>query len=213
MRPPIFARIFRKTLFKGEDVPFVMELPPYRVPTLKAAAHHMWEKSVQYLKKMGTVILGASVIVWSLTYFPLQGADETDQEHQENCLMGRIGHAIEPVMKPLGMDWRMSVSILASLPAKEIAVSTLSILYTGEEADEADESPLIAAMHADPSFTPLVGLVFMVFILLCFPCLATLAAIKGETGQWRWVWFSLFYTTALAWAVGFIVYRIGLLII
>ena len=205
------ALIFRKTLFRGEDVPFVMELPPYRIPTLKAAGLHMWEKSVEYLKKMGTVILGASVIVWALTYFPLRQEGESLEQHQENCYMGRLGKTVEPAFKPLGMNWRLGVSILSALPAKEIAVSTLAVLYTGEDTGDEATSTLVAQLRDDPDLGAPTGLAFMVFMLLCFPCMASLAAIKSESGSWKWVGFTATYTTAVAWVAAFAVFHVSAL--
>ncbi|MBP5319031.1 MAG: ferrous iron transport protein B [Paludibacteraceae bacterium] len=206
------ARLFKKTLFKGEDTPFVMELPPYRMPTLRAVGHHMWEKSVQYLKKMGTTILAASVIIWALGYFPLQGENETLEQHQGNSYIGRIGKAIEPAVAPIGFDWKMGVSVLSALPAKEIAISTLSILYLGEETNEEDDG-LVSAIQADPNFSPLKGLVYMLFILLCFPCISAIIAVKAESGSWKWAAFVTVYTTGIAWLLCFVVYQIGSLLV
>ena len=203
-------------LFNEEDMPFVMELPPYRVPTVKSALHHMWEKSKQYLKKMGTIILFASIIIWALGYFPRPKTnDVTVQQQMENSYIGKMGKAIEPVMSPLGFDWKMSVSLAAGLPAKEVIVSTLSVLYTG--TDESDElgNVMLSQVKPDgtPLYTPLIAFTFMLFVLLYFPCIATLIAIKQESGKWKWALFSAVYSTAIAWIVCFIIYQLGSLII
>lgn len=211
----IMARVLKHFIFKDEDIPFVMELPPYRVPTVKSALHHMWEKSKQYLKKMGTVILLASIIIWALGYFPqAEGDNVTTQEQMEYSCIGRIGKALEPVMAPLGFDWRMSVSIASGLPAKEVVVSTLSVLYTGDdESDNLGEAMLNQRDDdGNPLYSPLIGFNFMVFVLLCFPCIATLIAIKNESGSWKWAGFQALYSTTLAWVVCFLIYQIGSII-
>lgn len=205
----ISARIFKRFMIKGDDTPFVMELPPYRVPTLKSAIHHMWEKSVQYLKKMGTLILFASIIIWALGYFPMaKDKNVTASEQLEQSYIGRIGKFIEPVIEPLGYNWKMGIGIVAGLPAKELVVSTLSVLYTDSEEEPTEENnALISAMKND--FTPATALSYLVFILLCFPCIATIMAIKSESGSWKWALFSALYTTSVAWIIAFVIYQIG----
>lgn len=205
----ISARIFKRFMIKGDDTPFVMELPPYRVPTLKSAIHHMWEKSVQYLKKMGTLILFASIIIWALGYFPMaKDENVTASEQLEQSYIGRIGKFIEPVIEPLGYNWKMGIGIVAGLPAKELVVSTLSVLYTDSEEEPTEENnALISAMKND--FTPATALSYLVFILLCFPCIATIMAIKSESGSWEWALFSALYTTSVAWIIAFVIYQIG----
>ena len=205
----ISARIFKRFMINGDDTPFVMELPPYRVPTLKSAIHHMWEKSVQYLKKMGTLILFASIIIWALGYFPMaKDENVTASEQLEQSYIGRIGKFIEPVIEPLGYNWKMGIGIVAGLPAKELVVSTLSVLYTDSEEEPTEENnALISAMKND--FTPATALSYLVFILLCFPCIATIMAIKSESGSWKWALFSALYTTSVAWIIAFIIYQIG----
>lgn len=242
----ISARIFKQFLFKGEDSPFVMELPPYRVPTAKSVGIHMWQKSKQYLHKMGGIILFASIIVWFLGYFPLhkeqkavfdnkivqvdkayqqhaiskgqkdtQTAEiekESNRFHQANSFIGSIGQFIEPVMKPLGFDWKISVSLLSAMPAKEIAVSTLSVLYTGEaDAESTLQQRLMNDTQPDGSktFTPVTVISLLLFVLIYFPCIATVVAIKEEAGSWKWGLFSIFYSTTLAWIVAFIFSHIG----
>jgi ferrous iron transport protein B len=178
----IMARIFKRFLIRGEDLPFVMELPPYRMPTFKAMCRHGWDKTSQYLKKMGGIILVASVIVWFLNYYPIG----------KESYIAQIGHFLEPVMRPLGFDWKICASLLSGMTAKEIIVSTMGIIYGGSL-----------------DLTPLTALSMMVFVLVYFPCIATLAAIKNESGSWKWAAFTVFYTTALAWVMGAVVYQIG----
>lgn len=240
------ARLFRKFLFKNEDVPFVMELPPYRMPTTRAICIHMWEKAKQYLHKMGSVILVASVIVWFLGYYPhhseeldaldkkISRIEQTEKDfstkeqkikeltalrnlkQQENSYIGRIGHFISPVMELLGFDWKISVSLLSGMTAKEIVVSSLSVLY----ADGTDQfGPLAERLKtaADSSgnriFTPLVALSLLFFMLLYFPCIATVIAISREAHSWKWGLFAVVYTCALAWIVSFAIYQGGNLIL
>ena len=240
------ARLFKRFLFNKEDVPFVMELPPYRMPTGKSILIHMWEKAKQYLHKMGGVILIASIIIWFLGYFPrnteksssfdrqiaqVEQSDKTDDEkateiahlehqkaieHQQDSYIGQIGQAIQPILSPLGFDWKMSVSLMTGMAAKEVVVSTLSILYTGESDDEqALTEQLRQDRNADgePVFTPLVALSFMLFVLIYFPCIATVSAIVNESGSWKWGLFVIGYTCLLAWIVSCLVFQVGQLFI
>lgn len=241
----ISARLFKRFLFPKEDTPFVMELPPYRMPTIKSVTIHMWDKSQQYLRKMGGVILVASIIIWFLGYFPRdkerelkydnmitqveqqEGLGDEEKsaqieeieegrntEHQEESYIGRVGKSIEPVMRPLGFDWKISVSLLSGMAAKEVVVSTLGVLYTGSSEDqESLEVRLLADKQADGSttFTPLVVVSLLLFVLIYFPCVATIAAIKEESGSWKWGVFSIVYTTLLAWLISFVVYQTGCL--
>ena len=201
------ARIFTKFLVKGDDSPFVMELPPYRMPTTKVVLRHTWEKGKQYLKKMGGIIMVASIIIWFLGYYPNHEAYETTAEQQENSYIGQLGKAIEPAIEPLGFDWKMGIGILSGIGAKELVVSTLGVLYTNEDdVDSVDLSERIP-------ITPLVAYGYMLFVLIYFPCIATLAAIKQESGGWKWAIFAATYTTVLAWIVSFGVYQIGSLFI
>ena len=202
----VFARIFSRFLVRGDDTPFVMELPPYRLPTAKAIVRHTWEKGVQYLKKMGGIILVASLIVWALGYYPHHDAYDTQVEQQENSYIGRLGKAIEPVIHPLGFDWKLGIGILTGVGAKELVVSTLGVLYADDAEIEAE-----SLGHRIP-ITPLVAFGYMLFVLVYFPCIATLAAIKGETGSWRWGLFSAVYTTVLAWLLAFAVFQVGSLL-
>jgi ferrous iron transport protein B len=261
----LVAVLFKKTLFKADEIPFVMELPPYRIPTLRSTLKHMWHKGEQYLKKMGGVILVASVIIWALGYFPKnvkysgvfnrQSEEvkikydntinkETDEikkdylfsekkkemdrqdlemksDHQERSYIGQIGKAIEPVMKPIGFDWKMSVSLLAGIAAKEVIVSTLGVLYQANADDKTMKNNLQQRIKEQKYqkgsrkgsyiFTPLSVVSFLLFILIYFPCIAVMAAIRRETGSWKWSLFVLIYTTGLAWLLAFLTYQAGLL--
>ena len=199
----LMARIFTKFLVKGDDTPFVMELPPYRMPTAKVVLRHTWEKGKQYLKKMGGIIMVASIIIWFLGYYPNHDAYATQAEQQENSYIGQLGKAIEPVIEPLGFDWKLGIGILSGVGAKELVVSTLGVLY----ADDAEADA--ASLGERIPITPLVAFGYMVFVLIYFPCIATLAAIKGESGSWKWAVFAGLYTTALAWLMSFAIYQIG----
>ena len=249
----ITALIMKKVAFDKKDVPFVMELPPYRKPTLRNTTMHMWFKAKQYLQKMGSVILVASVLIWALGYFPtnveyskdynseiaaleqdtqLSEADKSIQinnlivdqesERQEFSYIGRLGHAIEPVIEPLGFDWKMGVSIVTGLAAKEIVVSTMGVLYHAD-MDASEESETLknnikeqkhhtGVLKGQKVFTPLASIAFMLFILIYFPCVAVIAAIKKEA-NWGWAIFTMVYTTALAWLVAFATYQIGSLFV
>ncbi|MCE1155313.1 MAG: ferrous iron transport protein B [Bacteroidales bacterium] len=243
------ALIMKKVAFAKKTVPFVMELPPYRIPTLRNTSLHMWHKAQQYLKKMGTVILVASILIWALGYFPrhvelskdydaLIASVEADSllndtqragqiamlelnresELQEKSYIGRMGHAMEPVISPLGYDWKMGVSILTGLAAKEIVVSTMGVLYQADaNADETSETlkqKILEQKHntgtlkGQAVFTPLASISFMLFILIYFPCVAVIAAIRKEA-NWGWAIFTMVYTTGLAWLVAFLVYQVG----
>lgn len=259
------ALLLRKTMFKTKDVPFVMELPPYRLPSGKTLIKHMWHRAEQYLKKIGGIILLASIIIWALGYFPRDPeaekqfaqkeqkieqnfnakiSDASDaqlkdslqhekalalhkldlkeaSQHQEQSYIGRIGKTIQPVMDPLGFDWKMSVSIVTGVAAKEVVVGTMGVLYQADaESDNLEnESSLVEKLRnqryqsgpekGEKVFTPLVAFAFMLFILIYFPCVAVIATIKKETGTWKWALFTIFYTTGLAWVISFLVYQIG----
>lgn len=247
------ALILKKTIFSKQEVPFVMELPPYRLPTLKNTTMHMWHKGSQYLRKMGSIILLASILIWALSYYPRHvdysidysaQIEETTaskilpdsekesiiadlqlkmtSEHQEQSYIGRLGRFIEPVIQPLGFDWKIGISILTGLAAKEIVVGSMGILYQADlEADQNSGSlieKLQQQVHSSGSlkgekvFTPLVAFGFMLFVLIYFPCVAVIAAIKKES-NWKWATFSMFYTTVIAWVVAFLTYQIGSLFV
>lgn len=208
----IMARIFSKVLMKGDDTPFVMELPPYRMPTAKAIVRHTWDKGAQYLKKMGGIIMVASILIWFLGYYPRPQANETLAQQQENSYIGQIGRAIEPIIHPLGFDWKLGIGLVSGVGAKELVVSTLGVLYHEDEAEvsaatEGEKSNLSARIAQ--TITPLTAVSYMLFVLIYFPCVATLAAIRQESGQWKWALFSAGYTTLLAWLVSFAVFQIG----
>ena len=215
----VMSRIFSKYVIKGEDTPFVMELPPYRFPTVKAILRHTWEKGKQYLKKMGGIILVASVIVWALGYFPHDESLE-QQQQQEQSYIGRMGKAVEPLFRPQGFDWKLDVSLISGIGAKEIVASTMGVLYANDE-EVADDSiddqtsrytNLRQKMEAN-GITPLIAFAYLLFVLIYFPCIATIAAIKGETGSWKWALTAALYTTSMAWVVSALVYQIGRLIL
>ncbi len=254
-----------KTLFKKSDMPFVMELPPYRIPTAKSVLKHMWFNTEQYLKKIGGVVLIATIVIWMLGYFPREAdpskkyetkiinienqynkkissakvinqknvqilskekenninniLSEEQAKRQENSYIGRVGKFIEPVMHPLGFDWKMSVAVLAGISAKEVVVSTLGILYQTNINDKKHTNALVKKLQQQTYqsgvkkgkkfFNPLRAFVFMLFILLYFPCIGTIAAIRKESGSWKWALFEVFYTTSLAWILSFAVFQIG----
>lgn len=208
----LVALVLSKTAFAKKEVPFVMELPPYRIPTMRNTSRHMWHKGQQYLKKMGTIILLASILIWGLSYFPQHVETTTTDElaqsaqQQENSYIGQLGHFLEPVIRPLGFDWKMGVSILAGMGAKEIVVSTMGILYQADAQADEVSGALIEKLQQQ-NYTPIVACGFMLFILLYFPCIAVIAAIKKEAG-WSWALFSMVYTTCLAWIVAFLVHQL-----
>ncbi len=236
------AKMLRKFWFKADETPFVMELPPYRIPTAKATMRAMWSKAEQYLRKMGGLILVASMIVWALSYFPRYGAEDvpahfkeatvsemppavladktpeevdelvTNSYQQEYSILGRIGRFCQPVVNPMDFDWRTTVSLIAGASAKEVVVSTMGVLFVGD-----DDSQLLSERLVTPSpvtgkapFDEAKAIAFMVFVLLYFPCIATLSAITRETGSWKYTLFSVVYNTGLAWVLSFITYRIAL---
>jgi ferrous iron transport protein B len=237
------ALFLKRVFFKTEDVPFVMELPSYRLPTVRSISRHVIFRTGLYLRKIGSIILLASIVVWVLTNFPRKviysrdykgeiekvknsgisasGIDESVKklsleqhtEKQGNSYMGIIGHSIEPVMKPLGFDWRLSVSILSGLAAKEVVVSTLGVIFQADH--DAGKESLVEKIQTQkdnmgkPIFTPLVAFSFMLFILTYFPCIGVVAAIRRESGNWKWAVFTVFYTTVIAWLLSFTVFQIG----
>ncbi|MFH2095424.1 MAG: ferrous iron transport protein B [Bacteroidota bacterium] len=260
----IISILFKKLLFKSKEAPFVMELPPYRIPTVRNTLRNMWFKAAMYLKKVSGIILIASLVIWALGYFPrkadyskdykklititeqsykhqLAGITDTTsaylefsqeirtlqlamkKEQQEQSYIGRIGKFIEPVMAPLGFDWKMSISLLSGVAAKEIVVSTMGVLYLADDVDGDHSQSLISKLktqrytygnkEGQKVFDPLVALSFMLFILIYFPCIGVIATIRRETGSWKWAVFTILYTTGLAWMISFIVYQTGSLIL
>ncbi len=261
MMAGIIAWIFNKTLMKAKEFPFVMELPPYRIPTGQTLAKHMWFKAAMYLKKMGGIILIASLLMWALGYFPreinfskdyqaeklaaihqidnklnvptdsisllkvmaLRKIDFAQQaERQEKSYIGQLGHLVEPAIRPLGFDWKIGVSLISGMAAKEILVSTMGVLYQTDPTASGTQSLTTklkqATYKSGPKigqkiYTPVVAMALLIFVLFYFPCVATLAAIRRESGAWKWAIFAMTYTTAIAWIAAFLVYQIGNLIV
>lgn len=236
----LMALVFRKWMFPGASEPFIMEMPPYHLPTLRSIAIHMWERSILYLKKAGTLILAASILIWFITNYPAnveyskdydaakaqitEQYDEVaakpllaqlDQEQAGEKLAlsyaGKFGHFVEPVIKPLGFDWKMGVGLVSAVAAKEVLVSTLATIYSVGDAEE-DSQSLQEALAADAAFSPLVAFSLMVFTLIYSPCLAVLAVVRRETNSWKWPAFSFVYSTTLAWVMSFVVYQGGRLL-
>ena len=206
----LMSRIFSRWLIKGDDTPFVMELPPYRFPTAKAILRHTWEKGKQYLKKMGGIILVASLIVWALGYFP-HNEQLSNQEQKEQSYIGVIGKSIEPIFRAQGFDWKLDVSLVAGVGAKEIIASTMGVLYADDDnvSNESEKYQILNKKMQADGITPLIAFSYLLFVLIYFPCIATFAAIKQESGSWKWALFAACYTTVLAWLVSFAVYQIG----
>ena len=216
----IVSKVFSSLIIKGEDTPFVMELPPYRWPTPKSIWRHTWEKGKEYLKKMGGIILVASVIVWALGYFPHNDA-LTKEQQQEQSYLGCMGKAVEPIFTPQGFNWKLDVSLMAGVGAKEIVASSIGVLYSGDDSfgdDEtfSDDNERYTRLHQQmlrEGITPLAAYAYLIFILLYFPCIATIAAIKNETGSWGWALIAAGYTTAVAWLASALVFQIGSLLL
>ncbi|KAF0236189.1 MAG: ferrous iron transport protein [Prolixibacteraceae bacterium] len=246
------AQILNKTFFRNKETPFVMELPTYRLPTVRNVMYHMWDKTKHYLKKIGTIILIGVIIVWALEYFPRETKNterirteiynvqqnstlspdikestveqlntQMESDRLINSYLGSFGRLIEPVMSPLGFDWKMSIALLAGLPAKEIVISTMGVLYqTGDDETTVNlqqklrnEKFETGKNIGQPVFTTSTALAFLVFILIYFPCIGVVVAIKNESESWKWALFAVFYTTSLAWIAAFLVYNIGNLMV
>jgi ferrous iron transport protein B len=233
------AQLLNRTIFRNKETPFVLELPPYRIPALKNILIHMWDKAQQYLRKIGGVILIGVIIIWALGYFPREDSGlisnsnrssvqidslaannqiKNDQSMRlHNSYLGQIGHFIEPVMAPIGFDWKMSISLLAGLPAKEIIVSTMGVLYQvdGTHPEMALSSKLSKEKYitgertGQPVFTIPVALSFLAFVLIYFPCIGVIATIRNESGKLKWALFTVVYTTCAAWIVSFLVFQIA----
>ena len=209
--------LLSKVHFKQQANPFVMELPPYRVPTLRNAAIHTWDKTSEWLKRVSTVVLLASVIIWALGYFPRLTSDSDSslkKEQLEQSYLGKIGHALEPAFRPLGMEWRAGVSLIAGASAKEVIASSMAVLYGVEDTDDNQEQSMAAKLQSVRDddgrqvYSPIAAYAMMLFILLYFPCISTLATIRQEIGK-GWMWFSAIYNTMLAWLVSFAFYQIA----
>jgi ferrous iron transport protein B len=214
----VCAKLLRNTFFKGETTPFVMELPPYRVPTLRGALIHMWQRSWMYLKKAGTIILGISIVLWAATSYPkpdenlLAGLSEEQAQAAElkYSIAGRIGAGMEKFVKPLGFDYRIGTALIGALAAKEVFVAQMGIVYSLGEADESSQT--LREKLAN-NYSPLQGFCIMLFCLISAPCVATLAVCKRETGSLRWALFQFCGLTALAYVITLVVYQVGSLII
>ena len=208
----ISAKVMSR-FFKEDDLPFVMELPPYRIPTAKSILRHTWEKGRQYLQKMSGVILIFSMVIWFLSYFPNHDAYDNVAQQQENSFLGYIGKSIEPVLEPLGFDWKMGVGIVSGIGAKELVVSSLGVMYADGEPVTADDAESGADTRLQralvKSVTPPAALAYMVFILLYFPCIATFIAIKQEGGGWKWAIMTAVYTLTVAWIAAFITFNVA----
>lgn len=255
------AWLFKKTLFKADEYPFVMELPPYRIPSFNTIIKHMWFKAAMFLKKMAGIILIASLIIWALGYFPMEKTLSKDfdtdiavlktahqealrttpaikkehvdsvyqtqvsklnmqkmAEEQRQSYIGQLGYFIEPVIKPLGFDWKMGVSLITGMVAKEIVVSTMGVLYQGDSSGDNNQTLVSKIQNerweegpqkGERKYSPLVGFSFMIFVLLYVPCIATITAIRRESGEWKYAVFSVVYSTSLAWIMSFLIYQIG----
>ncbi|MDO9549005.1 MAG: ferrous iron transporter B, partial [Candidatus Marinimicrobia bacterium] len=217
----VLALIFKKSLFRGEQTPFVMELPPYRRPLFKSVVIHMWEKSSEYIKKAGTVILAASIVVWFLLSYPKPTTEEADVYRNntpsvEYSFGGRLGKGLEPILKWAGFDWKIGVSLVAGVAAKEVIISTMGILYGMDKL--ASDSPAHADFFVkdkliqDPAYSPLMALALMIVIMVYIPCLATLAMVKKELGSWKWPAFQAGYTLLVAFIMAVGIYQIGSLL-
>jgi len=230
------AQLLNKTIFRNKETPFVLELPPYRIPTLKNIIIHMWDKTQQYLQKIGGVILIGVVIIWALGYFPrelktditqvvqtdsLNVQSGIDQNHRlQNSYLGQIGHFIQPVMAPLGFDWKMTISLLAGLPAKEIIVSTMGVLYQVDQNNDVglssklqQERFISGKRKGELVFSTPVALSFLAFVLIYFPCIGVIATIKNESGKLKWAMFTVVYTTVIAWIISFLVFNVASLLV
>jgi ferrous iron transport protein B len=216
----IAAKVLRLTIFRGEASDFVMELPPYRVPTSKSILIHTWLRGWMYLKKAGTIILAFSIILWAAMNYPRLAPqsvtglspDEVRQAQLANSIVGRLGHAIEPVIKPLGFDWKIGAALIGATPAKELFVSQLGIIYAISSHDDSAAIPTLR-QHLRADYSPLVGFCIMLFCLITFPCVSTLAVTRSETGSWRWVALQVFYLTVLAYIVTLVVYQTGTILL
>ena len=207
----VTARLMRRFLFSTDETPFVMELSPYRMPTMRAIISHAWERCAQYIKNLSGVILAASIVIWFLSYFPLSDNEQSRQQHYESSYIGQIGKVCEPIFKPLGLNWKSSVAVISGVAAKEVVVSTIGVLY-GDNADEdIDDKTLHQRLVNSGDFTTASALALLIFTLLYFPCIATLAAIASEYGK-KWAVASALYSTTIAWVVAFIVYQLAKLV-
>ena len=203
------AKLFSKWFNVGEDLPFVMELPPYRIPTAKSIFRHTWEKGRQYLQKMGGLILAFSIVIWALGYFNVPTTSHDEQQETAACsYLEYLGRGIEPLFAPMDFDWQMSVGILSGVGAKELVVSTLGVLYAGDYEEAYDENSSRLQTVLTQQTTSQTALAYMVFVLLYLPCIATIAAIRSESGSWRWACFSVAYSTVLAYLLSWLTFLV-----
>jgi ferrous iron transport protein B len=207
------ALIFRRTVLRGRRAPFILEMPPYRMPTLRSVLRHAWDRSWMYLKKAGTLILALSVVVWFLSSYPKPPADAPqDANPLHYSVAGSVGSLIEPVLKPIGMgDWKVGVALITGFAAKEVVVSSFATMYNVSESGERSAA-LRNALRADPLWNPLTAYALMVFVLLYVPCLPSMIVLKRETGSWKWVAFQIAYSTSVAWLAAFVVFQGGRLL-
>ena len=222
----VCAWLLRRTLFSGEGLPFLMELPPYRLPTVRSIAQHVAERSWLYVRKAGTIILGISIVMWALATFPKLDPQTfaaatgttveamTDEEiasyQLDHSLVGRLGHAMEPIVAPMGFDWKIGTALVGAFAAKEVFVAQLGIVYSVESPDETGAAHLRGQLRRD--YSPLVGFCIMLFALIASPCMATVAVIRRESGSWGWAAFQFIGLTLLAWIVTVTVYQTGSLL-
>lgn len=211
----VSARLMRRFMFREQEAPFVMELSPYRIPTAKATLRHMWSKCAQYLKKMGGLILIASITVWLLSYYPRPKDNiEVETPRYEQSYMGKIGGWCQPLFEPMDMEWQATVALLSGIPAKEIVVSTMNVLYSQPQDEEAESDDLLSkdvSRRMAGTMSTATAVAFLIFSLLYLPCIATIMAIGSEL-NWKWAVGSAIYNTAIAWILAWIAYHITLLL-
>lgn len=211
----VSARLMRRFMFREQEAPFVMELSPYRIPTAKATLRHMWSKCAQYLKKMGGLILIASITVWLLSYYPRPKDNiEVETPRYEQSYMGKIGGWCQPLFEPMDMEWQATVALLSGIPAKEIVVSTMNVLYSQPQDEEAESDDVLSkdvSRRMAGTMSTATAVAFLIFSLLYLPCIATIMAIGSEL-NWKWAVGSAIYNTAIAWIFAWIAYHITLLL-
>lgn len=211
----VSARLMRRFMFREQEAPFVMELSPYRIPTAKATLRHMWSKCAQYLKKMGGLILIASITVWLLSYYPRPKDNiEVETPRYEQSYMGKIGEWCQPIFEPMDMEWQATVALLSGIPAKEIVVSTMNVLYSQPQDEEAESDDVLSkdvSRRMAGTMSTATAVAFLIFSLLYLPCIATIMAIGSEL-NWKWAVGSAIYNTAIAWILAWIAYHITLLL-
>ena len=204
------ALLFKRTLLRGEAPLFFLEMPPYHKPSLRTVLMSMFERAYLFLRRAGTVILAVSIILWFLSSYPKSGVNTPPQQRLAHSYAGSMGHAIEPLIRPLGFDWRIGVSLVSSFVAREVFVSSMGTIYSvGATGSQAQGASLQDKLRKDPTFSPLLAVCVMVYYVLAMQCLSTIAVVKRETNGWKWPLFMIGYMTVLAWTVTFCVYRIG----